>query len=845
MYSQYTNNGQEPELKDIISNVIQNKNQLIKQHSDCLNCLINCAQYRFTLQVIQESKKGKNNLFFVLEGENISSPLFFYKMPSNDIIQLIENKNIYENFLNYSQKIQSENDIIDNYEQNKKNRLLLFNYLKFPLININSENNINKESTIIILDDGKYDEISNHSIKSFSTIDKNYSLMFDIHNLKNANYLFSINDIKDCKEIKFKFNGNIHGKQLFKNDAICSLSPELIINSIKKRMEIYINSTYNEIRKYLYNKHFFTRLNDDNRNNIGLLFSFNRKKDINKIQFNGEYIMKENYIINKIFICVDMWINTNTIHETKDTSKSNSKYTNSKQEYYEEENNNVNTINNNNINYNSNCYDNKNNKNDNYNSNYTMNYTTKDNNDYNNFDNNNEYNNNDTEYINNYNNYNNYNNNYYNNNNYNNNYYDNTNSYGDCDNNYINIINNNYKTSNKISNKSLYFNSENKNKFNQNYSLPDINKYDKFWNHSKSVVDMQYSPYESYPSIQNEFDNINNSNIDLSPQNNNISKSNYENMEYLENCTIEEYYELNTLLNNIKDIDTKTPYIINNVLKEDSVNDIKNENKNESTNKSLFIDTNKEFIKEIFSKYKQNNCISNFSILKKRIDINMNIENEKLKKIKLKYFFDCFKDINNLSLNIPYITEKGKLLINEFNPTLSSMRLVLKVRKKIAKEINKQKKENFDIKIKQNLLKIVYEENKPPHERDLLYNKIEEIKEILGDNKLTFKNVLYEKSYFCILWSITNSYMINSSFLAYYSFNFKLIGICIIKLNWKQWLSSFSYDINNFNDYKEEYNKNIENIKEYFKNLAIDKEDGYYKNFYTHDYIQYIHTNAK
>ena len=170
MYSQYTNNGQEPELKDIISNVIQNKNQLIKQHSDCLNCLINCAQYRFTLQVIQEPKKGKNNLFFVLEGENISSPLFFYKMPSNDIIQLIENKNIYENFLNYSQKIQSENDIIDNYEQNKKNRLLLFNYLKFPLININSENNINKESTIIILDDGKYDEISNHSIKSFSTI---------------------------------------------------------------------------------------------------------------------------------------------------------------------------------------------------------------------------------------------------------------------------------------------------------------------------------------------------------------------------------------------------------------------------------------------------------------------------------------------------------------------------------------------------------------------------------------------------------------------------------------------------------------------------------------------------
>ena len=83
MNSQNLDYGIEPELKEIISNVIKYKNQLIKQHSDCLNCLINCAQYRFTFQVIQEPKKGKNNLFFILEGENITSPLFFYKSPSN------------------------------------------------------------------------------------------------------------------------------------------------------------------------------------------------------------------------------------------------------------------------------------------------------------------------------------------------------------------------------------------------------------------------------------------------------------------------------------------------------------------------------------------------------------------------------------------------------------------------------------------------------------------------------------------------------------------------------------------------------------------------------------------
>ena len=190
MYSQNIDYGREQDLKDIISNVIKNKNQLTKQHSDCLNCLINCAQYRFTLQVIRDPKKGKNNLFFIIEDDNIPSPLFFYKIPSNEIVEIIENKNLSENLLNNSQKIKTENDIINDYDQNKKNQILLFNYLIFPLININYDSNINKESTIIILDDGKYDTISNCSIKSYSSINKNYSLLFDFHNLKNAKYLF-------------------------------------------------------------------------------------------------------------------------------------------------------------------------------------------------------------------------------------------------------------------------------------------------------------------------------------------------------------------------------------------------------------------------------------------------------------------------------------------------------------------------------------------------------------------------------------------------------------------------------------------------------------------------------
>ena len=123
----------------------------------------------------------------------------------------------------------------------------------------------------------------------------------------------------------------------------------------------------------------------------------------------------------------------------------------------------------------------------------------------------------------------------------------------------------------------------------------------------------------------------------------------------------------------------------------------------------------------------------------------MNIEDEKLYKIKLKYFFYCFKDINYLSLNMPYIYKKGKISTNEFNPTLSSMRLVLKTKMSVAKKIKRQKLENFNIKIikqKPTLLKIEYDEIKPPHERELLYTKIDKIKQIIGDNKLTFKNVL-------------------------------------------------------------------------------------------------------
>ena len=836
MYSSYLKYGQKLDTQNFFSNSIQSKNHSNKNHCDCLNCLINCVQYKFILQVFQDKKSSKKNIFFIADKENISSPLFFYEIPSNEIIDLIQNKNISENLLSFSQKIKSENDIINNFDQNKKNKILLFNYLKFPLININEESNIKNQSTIIILDDGKYDEISNYSIKSYSTFNKNYCLLFDIHNLKKADFLFTLDDIKDCKEIIFKFNGDIHGHKLFKNDTICSLNPDFIINSIKTRMGKYFDLTDKEIIKNLYDKFFFSKINDKNRNNIGILFSFNNTntRDINKIKLDKDYILKENFRINKLFMCVDMWINNNNI-ETKDTSKSISiitKISNPKQEGEKKQNykndNNNNTDNKyrkiNNNNSNNNYYRNYKEFSDN---NYIYNnYMTNNNNYF--YGYNNKYNNNYIEYNNNYNEYNNnyseYNNNYKE---YNNNCVEYNNYFDEYNNNYSQYNYNYNENENKIN--SYYNNYDNYNNYNMRY---EYNKFSSSFSNYKDISKQSIKEENiQYFTNNNRFYNKN--------FYNNIYKNNLENNEYLENLRLDKY-GLNALFNKIENSENKETTSRASFLKEEINADIKSENLN--YNKSYFLDLDKKLIKELFEKYKQDNCISNYNILKKKIGINMNIEREKLKKIKLKYFFYCFKDINNLTINIPFINKRGKLFLNEFCPTLSSMRLILKINnKKIINKLKNKKKENFNLnKIKQNILKIEYQEIKPPHERNLLYNKINDLVQILGENRLTFNNVLADKSFFCILWNPANNNISNSSFLTYYSFDLKLLGVLIIKLNSFQWLSSFSNDINNFKDYKKEYNKNVENIKRFFKNLVVDKEEGYYKNFVSDDYMHYI-----
>ena len=267
--------------------------------------------------------------------------------------------------------------------------------------------------------------------------------------------------------------------------------------------------------------------------------------------------------------------------------------------------------------------------------------------------------------------------------------------------------------------------------------------------------------------------------------------------------------------------------------------------------RTLFINMNEELIRKLFEKFEEDKCISNYTIAKNMLDINMNLDPNKEKlllKTSLLDFFDIFKNANQLWLNIPFIDTKGNLHSNCFFPTLSSMILVIKKNKEIMKNLKHikskcKKYEGFAYdKYDQNkkLFKIEFEEIKPVHKREILYNKIRKIKKIIGETKIKNKDVMIKNSYFSVLWTVKNDLNIKTSFLAYYSFDFKLIGILIINLDYNKWMTAFSYKLSNYHDYKTDYEKNIENVKNMFETIPIDLDDKRYYNYFKYDYYNYL-----
>jgi hypothetical protein len=768
------------EIKEFISKEINKKSTCNKKHSDSLNCLINCAEFRVTLHITQKPYNGKDNIYFIQKDK--FSPLFFYDIPSNKIIDEIQFKNEAQKLLNYTSKIKTENDIIDKYEQNRKNKMLLFNYIKFPLINSNSENNDNKLSTLIILDNGVNDFISNFSTDSSFVYHQTCCISLTIRNVNNCDYLFSLADIKDCKEIKIRLNGTVHEQPLFDKEIICYLSHELIDKSIKERMEIYNNSDNIE---NLLGKYFFTKLNDENYNNIGILFSLKKKSENSKLQYDKDYLKTDRYLINKIFLFMDMWLNDNNNKSNKHKTTSST----------------------------------------NTSSHMIFNYNYK-------FDDKNQYKTNFNFYPNeiDYN----YQNNLYN--------FENR-PYNEISNNLINNIDNNEESNSKIVYNDInriYIN--NRKKLFDNYDICESMDYS--YNTDFNKYDYSLSDYNFKLDYSNFNDNYNEKTSDL-----NILFRLLENYQkYKESEEPKISQESDDNINNLYHLKEKE---YDNSIKDNHCISEKENEKNIFVKRTLFINMNEELLRKLFEQFEEDKCISNYTIAKNMLDINMNLDSNKEKmllKTKLTDFFDIFHNPNKLWLNIPFIDSRGKLYMNCFSPTLSSMLLVIKKNKEIKTCLK-----NIKLKCKKyrgfsydtydqnkKLFKIEFEEIKPLHNREILYKKIGKLKKIIGDTKIRNKDIMIKNSYFSVLWSVKNELNIKSSFLAYYSFDFKLIGILIINLDYNQWMAAFSYKLTNYHDYKTDYEKNVANVKNMFKNLAIDKDDQHCDNYFKYDYYNYL-----
>ena len=768
------------EIKEFISKEINKKSTCNKKHSDSLNCLINCAEFRVTLHITQKPYNGKDNIYFIQKDK--FSPLFFYDIPSNKIMDEIQFKNEAQKLLNYTSKIKTENDIIDKYEQNRKNKMLLFNYIKFPLINTNSENNDNKLSTLIILDNGVNDFISNFSTDSSFVYHQTCCISLTIRNVNNCDYLFSLADIKDCKEIKIRLNGTVHEQPLFDKEIICYLSHELIDKSIKERMEIYNNSDNIE---NLLGKYFFTKLNDENYNNIGILFSLKKKSENSKLQYDKDYLKTDRYLINKIFLFMDMWLNDNNNKSNKHKTTSST----------------------------------------NTSSHMIFNYNYK-------FDDKNQYKTNFNFYPNeiDYN----YQNNLYN--------FENR-PYNEISNNLINNIDNNEESNSKIVYNDInriYIN--NRKKLFDNYDICESMDYS--YNTDFNKYGYSLSDYNFKLDYSNFNDNYNEKTSDL-----NILFRLLENFQkYKESEEPKISQESDDNINNLYHLKEKE---YDNSIKDNHCISEKENEKNIFVKRTLFINMNEELLRKLFEQFEEDKCISNYTIAKNMLDINMNLDSNKEKmllKTKLTDFFDIFHNPNKLWLNIPFIDSRGKLYMNCFSPTLSSMLLVIKKNKEIKTCLK-----NIKLKCKKyrgfsydtydqnkKLFKIEFEEIKPLHNREILYKKIGKLKKIIGDTKIRNKDIMIKNSYFSVLWSVKNELNIKSSFLAYYSFDFKLIGILIINPDYNQWMTAFSYKLTNYHDYKTDYEKNVANVKNMFKNLAIDKDDQHCDNYFKYDYYNYL-----
>ena len=275
-----------------------------------------------------------------------------------------------------------------------------------------------------------------------------------------------------------------------------------------------------------------------------------------------------------------------------------------------------------------------------------------------------------------------------------------------------------------------------------------------------------------------------------------------------------------------------------------NVNFYFNIDKSTITENLITIKKPNEFIAELFKAFSEKNSLCNFTLFEKNIDINMKLEKKALKKLSLKEYFNCFNEASFLCLSIPYLDKKCNISHNIFNPTLSSMILLLRPKNIRKENINtKYINNNFSILyLSDDLIELKYDEKDPPYNRNIIESKIDDIHKILGKKKILMDDIIKEKSYFSILWTPADTYKIKTSFLSYYTFDFKLVGTLAIKVDDYAWFTIFCNDSNNYKDFKKEYLNKVNTVENFIKKCHnVDDGDKMDLKLFSHDYKRFLY----
>ena len=168
-------------------------------------------------------------------------------------------------------------------------------------------------------------------------------------------------------------------------------------------------------------------------------------------------------------------------------------------------------------------------------------------------------------------------------------------------------------------------------------------------------------------------------------------------------------------------------------------------------------------------------------------------------------------------------------------------------KKYIKKEkINKKYlQDNFSLNLENdNEIKIEFDETNPPYNRDIIENKIKIFHKLLGTKDILLESIDKEKSFFSILWTPADTYKIKSSFFFVYTFDFKLIGTLIIKLDEYNWFTIFTNDadLTGRKDFKSDYVNKVNEVENFMKKCkGISDEEKLDRKLFSQDYKRFIY----